>query len=209
MKDLHQIPEDSPYFAEFVEGRRGEILDAAMRVFVEKGYDGGSMRDIATRVGVTEPAIYRHFGSKEDLFVALMKVGAIHAQASVRRGLEGLAADDLRGQLLAMIAEKRQSMRLWGPGLRNLLPAAARNPRFRDEYRNLMVIPTYEQLRAKAAELDEAIGVPDAEATRDGRVRALMALAIGFAVSSFVLQDEPDEAVVDAALRTMGWDITE
>ena len=50
-------PEPYRYFEDFVEGRRGEILDAALAVFGEKGYEAGTMREIARRVGVTEPAI--------------------------------------------------------------------------------------------------------------------------------------------------------
>ena len=38
-------------------GRRGEILGAAAEVFAERGYESGSMRDIAARVGVSEPSL--------------------------------------------------------------------------------------------------------------------------------------------------------
>lgn len=47
--------------------RRAEILDAARAAFAEHGYDRASITDIATRVGVVEGAIYKHFASKRDL----------------------------------------------------------------------------------------------------------------------------------------------
>ncbi|HET6350955.1 MAG TPA: helix-turn-helix domain-containing protein [Coriobacteriia bacterium] len=202
---MHDVPQDSPYFAEFIAGRRGEILDAAMRVFAEKGYTGGSMRDIAQRVGVSEPAIYKHFGSKEDLFLALLKLGALHAHRNIFRTIDSLAADNLREQALETIRSRRAMAGKWGPGFRNLMSAAAKNPRFTAAYRDELVVPIYERLQDKAAELDVAFDVPNADATRPQRVRALMALIVGFAVSSFVMQDEPDEAVMDAALAIMDW----
>lgn len=202
---MHEIPEDSPYFAEFVEGRRGEILDAAMRVFAQKGYTGGSMRDIATQVGVSEPAIYKHFGSKEDLFLALLKLGALHAHRNIFRTIDALTAQNLRQEALETIRSRRAMVGKWGPGFRNLMSAAAKNPRFTAAYRDELVLPIYGRLQNKAAELDVAFGVPDADDSRAQRVRALMALIVGFAVSSFVMQDEPDEAVLNAALAIMGW----
>ena len=53
------------FFAEVEPGRKGEILDSALHVFAERGYDNGSMRDIARGVGVSEPALYRHFPAKK------------------------------------------------------------------------------------------------------------------------------------------------
>lgn len=52
--------------------RRQQILDHAVTVFGQQGYAGGSLRDIAERVGVTAPAIIRLFGSKEGLLTATL-----------------------------------------------------------------------------------------------------------------------------------------
>jgi AcrR family transcriptional regulator len=53
--------------------RRAEILEAAMAVFGEKGYAGGSLADIADRVGMTHGGVLHHFGSKEQLLIALLR----------------------------------------------------------------------------------------------------------------------------------------
>lgn len=50
------------------EERRQEILDAAMRVFYEKGYENTTISDIALKMGVAQGLIYRYFKSKEALF---------------------------------------------------------------------------------------------------------------------------------------------
>lgn len=51
--------------------KKGDIERAALELFVEKGVDGTSIRDIAERAGVTEGALYRHHKSKSDLVRAL------------------------------------------------------------------------------------------------------------------------------------------
>lgn len=44
--------------------RRGEILAAAERIFVEKGYEGATIRKIADEVGLSSTALYMHFADK-------------------------------------------------------------------------------------------------------------------------------------------------
>ena len=52
------------------EERRGEILDAAVTEFAAHGLRGASVEDMAGRVGVSQPYVYRLFGTKKDLFLA-------------------------------------------------------------------------------------------------------------------------------------------
>jgi AcrR family transcriptional regulator len=62
---------------ELVQGKRRTtpevrqaLLDAAAHVFSKRGYGGGTTNEIALEAGTTEKAIYRHFGSKAELFSA-------------------------------------------------------------------------------------------------------------------------------------------
>lgn len=87
------------------ETRRSELLDAAVRVFSEKGYDGASLQDIAEQVGILKGSVYYYYRSKEDILFDVVK--AIHdehlddvralaggqgdALARLRRLLEGHA----------------------------------------------------------------------------------------------------------------------
>jgi AcrR family transcriptional regulator len=50
---------------------RERILDVALDLFTEQGFDGTSMREIAERLHITKPSIYHHFASKEDILMAL------------------------------------------------------------------------------------------------------------------------------------------
>ncbi len=50
---------------------RERILETALDLFIERGYEKTSLREIAERVGVTKPALYYHFASKEKLLETL------------------------------------------------------------------------------------------------------------------------------------------
>jgi AcrR family transcriptional regulator len=54
------------------ERRRPMILDAAFGVFLEKGYEGASMEEIARRAGVSKPVVYSSFAGKDALFGELL-----------------------------------------------------------------------------------------------------------------------------------------
>ena len=51
---------------------RQRILDVALDLFIEQGYDKTSLRQIAGRLGFTQAAIYYHFAAKEDILAALV-----------------------------------------------------------------------------------------------------------------------------------------
>jgi AcrR family transcriptional regulator len=55
------------------ERRRPEVLDAALELFLEHGYEGTSMQAVAEQAGVTKPVVYACFPSKEKLFRALLR----------------------------------------------------------------------------------------------------------------------------------------
>jgi AcrR family transcriptional regulator len=53
---------------------REEILLVAKHLFIEQGYHGLSMRQIAEAVGVSKAALYYHFRDKEELFLAILEI---------------------------------------------------------------------------------------------------------------------------------------
>ena len=52
---------------------RERILETALDLFIERGYDKTSLREIAEKVGVTKPALYYHFSSKEEILRTLIE----------------------------------------------------------------------------------------------------------------------------------------
>ena len=51
--------------------RRQQIVEAAIKAFAAKNYDGASVTDIANAAGITKRAIYRYFATKRELFYAV------------------------------------------------------------------------------------------------------------------------------------------
>jgi AcrR family transcriptional regulator len=55
------------------ERTRAEILDVATREFAERGYNGARVDEIATKIRTTKRMIYYYFGSKEQLYIAVLE----------------------------------------------------------------------------------------------------------------------------------------
>jgi AcrR family transcriptional regulator len=72
------------------EARRQAVLDSACRAFTRSSYRGATTAEIAREAGITEPILYRHFGSKRDLYLACLD----ETWRSFREGAEKALADD-------------------------------------------------------------------------------------------------------------------
>ena len=53
--------------------RREQLMEVASKLFARNGYDATTTAAIADAAGVTEPILYRHFKSKQEMFVAIVK----------------------------------------------------------------------------------------------------------------------------------------
>src|SRR5438552_15776077 len=78
--------------------RRQDILDAALEEFAERGYHGASTEDIARRAGISQPYVFRLFGTKKELFRAVVArcfretLEMFQRAAEGKRGAEALDA---------------------------------------------------------------------------------------------------------------------
>jgi len=96
------------------EQRRDEILDAAMIEFAQHGLEGASTEDIARRAGISQPYVFRLFGTKKELFKAtaarcLRETLEIFQRAAEgKRGEEALKA---MGQAYRTLLEDRSRLR--------------------------------------------------------------------------------------------------
>lgn len=66
---------------------RTRLLHAAVHVFDRKGYAGASVREVAEMAGVTKPAVYYHFGSKEGLLVAILEQAKREVETAIDRAV--------------------------------------------------------------------------------------------------------------------------
>ena len=89
------------------QARPGEILDAALSVFAEKGYAAARMEDIAARAGVTKGTIYLYFQSKEDVFKSLARlhVGDTLTNAAQQAAVFLGSVREFLGMFFAIIGE--------------------------------------------------------------------------------------------------------
>lgn len=75
--------------------RADALLTEAARLFAERGYSGVSLEDIGTAVGVSGPAVYRHFAGKQALLGAvLVKVSEDLVSGGTRVCSEAVTTDD-------------------------------------------------------------------------------------------------------------------
>jgi TetR/AcrR family transcriptional regulator, cholesterol catabolism regulator len=68
-------------------GSRQQILDVAIGLFFSRGYAGTSVKAIAQQVGLSTPALYWHFESKQDIFYSAMEMLLDEFMASIRAQL--------------------------------------------------------------------------------------------------------------------------
>lgn len=91
---------------------REKILDAALDLFTDQGFDATSMREIAARLHLTKPSIYYHFGSKDEILLALH-----------------MRVHELSKEALARLAGQPVTLGTWGTALSELLDQMAAHRR--------------------------------------------------------------------------------
>ena len=108
---------------------RDQILASAQRLFMEQGFRGISMRQIAEQVGLTKAALYYHFRDKEDLFVAIVE-RYLNRTAELL-DMASAEGQDCRSRLSAIVyailtqpVEERAILRLASQELSNISPEA-------------------------------------------------------------------------------------
>jgi AcrR family transcriptional regulator len=74
--------------------RREAVLDAALTEFAARGFDGASTDAIARRVGISQPYLFRLFGTKKDLFIASVERCFADTLERFERAAEGLEGHD-------------------------------------------------------------------------------------------------------------------
>ncbi|MGD8464578.1 MAG: TetR/AcrR family transcriptional regulator [Anaerolineae bacterium] len=122
---------------------RQAILKAASQVFAEKGYARATTRALAEAAEVNEVTLFRHFGSKEGLFAAVLaEFGGLAISADMQAQLSGDYRQDLSrmGQMLRRVFAER------GDAMRLMLCEAAHFPELRQ-----MMVENPRQLRMMLA----------------------------------------------------------
>jgi len=109
------------------EARPGELLQAALELFVEKGYAATRAEEVATRAGVSKGTLFLYFSSKEDLFKAVIQSNLsrhLMAWNQEFEGFEGSSADMLAYGLTSWWTQIGSTL---AGGITKLVMSEARN----------------------------------------------------------------------------------
>jgi len=108
-----------------------KIFEAAMELFAKQGYDGTSVDEITSVVGIAKGTLYYHFSSKEEIYNFLIVEGMnlFKNSIEIQAGKHENAIDKLKAAILVQIRimEKYESLitliigQMWGKDERNLL----------------------------------------------------------------------------------------
>ncbi len=125
--------------------RRDQLVAAAARLFAERGFHGVSIEEIGASVGISGPAVYKHFPSKDAVLAALL-VGVSRdlLEEGRRRVADAPTPDDALERLLAFHADftlaRPELIRVQDRDLGNLSAGEARTVRrFQRAYVELWV----------------------------------------------------------------------
>jgi AcrR family transcriptional regulator len=165
--------------------RVAAIMDAAIAVFKEKGYDAATMTEIAARSGTAIGSLYRFFPTKEALADALLRQYTQHALdglADLRARAGGMTLDELAGALV----DFRLSLAPQRSFAIVLLDARGGSDDLREKFRNAM-------LSGLAAILRKAMSLTPAKA-------ATMAIVLLHILKAVTAADEEKLAVRRALL---------
>lgn len=168
---------------------RDRILAVALALFADKGYEATSMREIAEQLGITKPALYYHFDSKEDIVRSLLADIETQVDALVEWTRAQPAGPDLRRQVLGRWADIMQAHGITA---------------FRFVMANRQVVheisPDRSNMVACMQELYRLLAGPEASVEEQLRVRiALMSVNMAGMVGAGI--DAPEEEILATARR--------
>jgi AcrR family transcriptional regulator len=114
------------------EERRDQILEAAIQAFSEKGLHEARMEDIATRAGLSKPALYLYFRNKDAIIGSLLRFFFAREMRGIRKLQD--APDSARSRIESMgeqFARSIEHMQVAMPLLLEFYGVAAREPAVR------------------------------------------------------------------------------
>lgn len=186
--------------AQELAGRRADLLDAALEVFAEKGFDGAQISEIATLAEVSLASLYAMFKGKEDLYQAVTWRAAEAIRESVVAKVSGIP--NPRERLLALIDslfaafdEQRAAMRIYTWGTQSVPWRLHHPPDEKDPIKDI-----YETFIAGLEDIAVELKADGALSDID---KTVFALAFAGAINTTALQlirMHPEANVRDAAV---------
>jgi AcrR family transcriptional regulator len=130
------------------EARPGELLDAALDLFVEKGFSATRVEEVAARAGVSKGTLFLYFQSKEDLFKAVVRENIANKFPTWQEEFltfEGSSSDMLR---YAMVSWWERIGNTRASGITKLVMSEAQNfPEIAEFYQEEVIKPGNAMIR--------------------------------------------------------------
>ena len=130
-----------------------KILQLALELFNERGYEGTSMRNVAERMGVTTAALYYHFRSKDDILISLVRPILERTDALLTSSRSAANSSEARrallGSYLDLLLDCRDLYRFLGRDV-GALNRQAIGARIEEQERRLRVLLVGSQAKGKA-----------------------------------------------------------
>jgi AcrR family transcriptional regulator len=167
---------------------RRRLLDAALAVFAEHGFDTANLDQIAEAAGLTKGAIYSNFIGKDELFYAMMAEQILVRVESIRTALTVGTADAPNPQELRdigdLLTEAFTEQREWRMVFLDFWRRAVRD----DDVRARFIAHRRTLRDAIAASVEEFLGgsPPAGDFTIDDVVTVVLALSNGLAIEQYV-----------------------
>ena len=178
-----------PIREQLVEARRNQILDAAAKIFAEKGFHRATTKEIAQAAGVSEGTIYNYFANKGDLVIGIITRLAKFDQLGGE--LAQAFQSDPRSLLTAVFRDRTGRIEQNIEMVRAVLPEILINQELRESFYQQFVLPIAVLIEQNARARVEmgylrAVNVPLT-------VRAVQSIFIGLLVLR-ILGDKPLQA---------------
>jgi len=167
---------------------RRRLLDAALAVFAEHGFNTANLDQVAEAAGLTKGAIYSNFTGKDDLFYAMMAEQVLSRVESIRTALTVSTPDtrnskDLRGTG-GLLTDAFTEQREWRLVFLDFWRRAVQD----DDVRTRFIVHRRALRDAIAASVEEFLGgePPVGDFTVDDIVTVVLALSNGLAIEQYV-----------------------
>ncbi|SFH94858.1 TetR/AcrR family transcriptional regulator [Albimonas pacifica] len=141
---------------DLVQIRRDQICDAALDLFLEKGFASTTIRDICARSGVNQASLYDYVANKHDILRRLLNKLWFRTDApTLPEMLDARPGEPLEQVLVDYLRQ------LWGTNRQGILLSYRAVPHLRDEDRRAMHAREKRMLRELAVHLRRLAGVPE------------------------------------------------
>ena len=155
------------------EETQARILDAAEAVFSDQGFEKTQLEEVAARAGYTRGAIYAHYASKEDLFLALVEQRVLTKFNRLRQVIEAEPLVNKRPGIFREWIAAQADDHTWGTLMLEFKLYALRRPESREKLLHLYDLMT----KASGKDFIESLFGADLDkATRAAAERRLVIL---------------------------------